>query len=186
MNLPLQKDIWVAHPWWRRSWWIGAGVVAILLLNQSAARHDYVTTVAQLCDGAERRIWIMMYVVRSSSEDPADPVRILLHKLQAAQQRGVEVALVLDASKAFGSDELDSKHTEAAALCATYNIPVIIDDLERRSHAKVVLLDDHAVVIGSHNWTTPALRFNREASVVIYDQATIKEAEGLFRGILQP
>jgi len=44
-------------------------------------------------------------------------------------------------------------------------------------HAKVVVIDGRCVVIGSHNWTESALRYNHEVSVLICSSDLAKEVK---------
>ena len=45
----------------------------------------------------------------------------------------------------------------------------MLDEEDRTTHAKVLVVDDRHVIVGSHNWTRSALAANREWSVEIDD-----------------
>lgn len=47
-------------------------------------------------------------------------------------------------------------------------------------HAKIVIVDNKAAIIGSHNWSESALRYNHEASILTRDPDTIKETVRYF------
>jgi phosphatidylserine/phosphatidylglycerophosphate/cardiolipin synthase-like enzyme len=150
-----------------------------LLSSDGSAGADFTSTVAGLIDDARERVWVMVYVMRSSG-DADDPVRHLITALERAHQRGCDVRVVLDASKKWRSDEIDQKHVDASALLTSLGIPVLVDDLKTRSHSKVVLIDHDLAVIGSHNWTFSALRLNRELSLVVQDARIVADAAGMF------
>jgi len=188
----LQPDL---HPWsvWqRRGLVLAALILALALLawlghaqqrppRVLAGNHapDYLHTVEDLIDQAEERAWLMVYVLYGG--DTADhPVNHLVRRLAAARRRGVDVRVVLDIGTEWGSDELDPKHEQALALLASHDVPTITDELDRTSHAKVLLVDDHHAVLGSHNWTRSALLRNREAAIWISDPHTVSELESLF------
>ncbi|AYM60606.1 hypothetical protein G6L61_24610 [Agrobacterium fabrum] len=40
-------------------------------------------------------------------------------------------------------------------------------------HTKGIIVDNEAVVIGSHNWSPTGMTTNRDASLIVYDQDVI-------------
>jgi phosphatidylserine/phosphatidylglycerophosphate/cardiolipin synthase-like enzyme len=44
-----------------------------------------------------------------------------------------------------------------------------LDELERTTHVKTLVIDGRTLLMGSHNWTRYALTQNREWSVVLDD-----------------
>jgi phosphatidylserine/phosphatidylglycerophosphate/cardiolipin synthase-like enzyme len=48
------------------------------------------------------------------------------------------------------------------------------------THSKFVVIDGSIVFVGSLNWSENALKFNREASVIIYSKETAGEFERIF------
>lgn len=197
MALPLQPNLEPTDPRLVRLLLAGLLAAAILTLGllQDRFRHrpevlgggggDYAGRVASLVDRARERVWVMVYVLRPGPAEDG-PVRQLLAALARARERGVQVRLVLDRSRAWGKPGLDPKHLEGAIAAAAAGVPAEIDDVERRSHAKVVLIDRRFAVVGSHNWTVSALLRNREASVVVDDPAAVQELEELFADLPQP
>lgn len=180
MGLPLQPDLNPPPPWMKRAiilvvllllvlllgWWQQPWQTAPRLLHSQGGTDDFVSTLEQRFDQAEERIWVMLYVLRQENSGQG-PVSRLVSALARARQRGVDVRVVLDQSIRWGSDELDPKHLHAAAWLESHDIPVIIDSLEQRTHAKAILIDSSWLIIGSHNWTFSALARNLELSILI-------------------
>ncbi len=151
---------------------------ARLILTAGSA-WDYVRTVERQIALAERRVWVMMYVMRlGDAPDPEHPVEVLGASLAAAHARGLDVRICLDRSRKWDNpDEIEPKHVAPAAWLRARGVHVVEDELTRISHAKVVLIDDDVVILGSHNWTFSALTLNREASVLLRDRALLRELE---------
>lgn len=198
MALPLQPDLRPWPVWQRRLATAGITVLAVVALGVAArprtapprVLHDamdpaasYLRQVERLVRGARERVWVMVYVIHLGEDPHGDPVRALGEALAAAAARGCDVRLVLDRDHVWGTDEIDDKHLEPARWLRAQGVPVVIDDLERRTHAKVVLVDDRHAVVGSHNWTRSALLRNREASLLLEDPAVVSELEELFRDV---
>lgn len=48
------------------------------------------------------------------------------------------------------------------------------------THSKFMIIDDSIVIVGSLNWSENALKYNREASVIIYSAEISNEFEKIF------
>lgn len=149
------------------------------LLLSAGHAWDYVRAIEREVSQAQSRVWVAVYVARLPDEpDDQHPVIILFNALVAAHRRGVDVQICLDRSMEWDEPEvMDPKHEAPVAWLREHGLTVIEDDLERTTHAKVVLIDDHTVILGSHNWTGSALMRNREVSVLIRDAALVAEVE---------
>jgi phosphatidylserine/phosphatidylglycerophosphate/cardiolipin synthase-like enzyme len=127
---------------------------------------DYHTTALRLIAGARARVTVALYVARL---DDDGPVMHLIQALSDAARRGVAVRVVLDRGRDWRTGELDAKHVEVAERLRRAGVRVVLDEDDRTTHAKVLVVDDHQVVVGSHNWTRSALTANREWSLLIDD-----------------
>jgi len=176
MGLPLQPGL-PQQPAVRRWLSLAVAAFAVLQLGYCGARQtppplliatgaDYASTVERLIAGAKQRITIHLFVCRV---DDDGPVMGLITALGDARKRGVLVQVVLDAGTDRVTGERDSKNDEAAQRLATLGITVTWDDPKRTGHAKVVVIDGHLVVLGSHNWTRAALSTNREYALACDD-----------------
>jgi hypothetical protein len=52
--------------------------------------------------------------------------------------------------------------------------------LQKKLHAKGIVVDGESVLLGSHNWTTSGTAFNRDASLIFYDPEIAKYFGSLF------
>ena len=188
MGLPLQPEL---TPWsagQRRTMVLTVFALSVFLLGAlSYARQqpprllgshgrpgieDYHTAALRLIAGAQHRVTIAIYVVRVDEDGPVDHV---FRALGDAVQRGVDVRVVLDRGKDWRTGAPDTKHVEPAQRLAKLGVRVVLDEEDRTTHAKVLVVDDRHVIVGSHNWTRSALAANREWSVQIDDQEIARQ-----------
>lgn len=137
-----------------------------LLAEIGAARREILTSVAVV-------------------ETPSAAPRPILRALRDAAGRGVIVRVIL------GDSRRDRAiHEAVVALLADAGIPARLYGMTRmtrwtdetgrkratrsvvRSHReKAVLIDGNRMIVGSHNWITPALRGGRNLSVLLTGEA---------------
>lgn len=114
-------------------------------------------------DSAESTVRLYVEVIRDDE---------VIDALSRAAQRGVSVRLIVNPA----DDELDS---------IAYNI-LVSNGVEVRVarhvyvHAKALVIDERAVVIGSHNPTATSLDENREVSIVLDDRISVSRAVSVF------
>jgi phosphatidylserine/phosphatidylglycerophosphate/cardiolipin synthase-like enzyme len=195
VGLPLQPDLLPWSPWQRRTAILltlaltvlvlglvsrARAVPPRLLLSATGTDEIYLGTVARLIAGARERVWVTMFVIRSDGEDPP---RTLMQALADAAARGCQVQIALDRGRDWKTHEPDSKHVTPAAWLIDHGVRVVLDELDRTSHTKAVIVDSRRVVVGSHNWTHSALTANREASLLIDDSAVAVRLERELAGI---
>lgn len=163
MSLPLQPS---GQPWppaLRRTALVLVLAIAVLLVGALAParvppprlvlggpdhEQDYAREARRLIDGAQRRLWMAMYVLRPDDEI----IGGLLDALAAAAARGVDVRVALDRGAGWDGQP-DAKHEAPAAWLAAHGVRAVLDEEGVTTHAKVLVADGRLVLAGSHNWT---------------------------------
>jgi phosphatidylserine/phosphatidylglycerophosphate/cardiolipin synthase-like enzyme len=115
--------------------------------------------------GANSRIIVSCYLFKIT-KFPDNQPRKIANELILARQRGVTVTVILEQSR-NERDFLNRENRATAALLSRNGIETRFDSLRKTSHAKVVVIDDRYVFLGSHNLTHSALTRNNELSVRI-------------------
>ena len=98
----------------------------------------------------------------------------ILQAVLAAQTRGVEVAVILDAGEA------EEKYSVLRSLLAD-RVPTWIDAAYQIAHNKIMIIDGETVITGSFNFTRSAEEYNAENLLVIRDQALAARYEANFQ-----
>jgi phosphatidylserine/phosphatidylglycerophosphate/cardiolipin synthase-like enzyme len=91
-----------------------------------------------------------------------------------AVKRGVQVRLFLEVSD--GEDFSTEANRAVAEELGRQGITVHFDSPTQTTHTKLVIIDQHYVLLGSHNFTHSALRHNNEASVLIESPKLAQQA----------
>jgi phosphatidylserine/phosphatidylglycerophosphate/cardiolipin synthase-like enzyme len=89
--------------------------------------------------------------------------------LVAAQRRGVNVRLVLDAVAT-------SENRKEADYCVHNGVPVFLDSRHGIAHNKVILIDERTLITGSFNFTRAAEEQNAENLLILHDQPKLQSA----------
>jgi competence ComEA-like helix-hairpin-helix protein len=159
-----------------------AAPVAIALDRHLSLRPGEVTVLAddayfpallQAIAEARRTIGMAMFLFKMGESPENRPAR-LAKALIAARSRGVRVEVLLEKS---GYDEgINRENEEVANLLRKNRIDVRFDTPETTTHAKLVVIDNRYVFLGSHNLTQAALTHNHEFSLLIDNSALAREA----------
>lgn len=136
--------------------------------------RQYFQAVAASIDNAFSRVWIASYVLNGNQRRASDPILSLFRALSSlAFRRGGDVRFLLHyparrstarhANLVFGRWLLDQGFS-------------VRRQLGRGSlHAKMILIDDTHLFIGSHNLVRSSLENPLELSVCIYDSDVIAQ-----------
>lgn len=133
--------------------------------------RDYYTALLDGVDRARAEIFLSAYLFRTIADAKGYPEAVL-KRLVAAVHRGVRVDVILERNRA--TDDLNRNNAETAERLKQGGIRVCMDAPDRVTHTKLVVIDRRYLLIGSHNLTQAALKFNHEASVWI-DSAPLAE-----------
>ena len=131
----------------------------------------YSDTLATLIKGATQRIDLAMFLFKTSPARDNQPAG-LVRELVAARQRGVEVRVILEYSS--HDPHLNEANQETAQLLRKGGIAVFFDSPDRTTHAKLAVIDRRYCLVGSHNLTQSALKYNHEFSLLL-DNPTLAE-----------
>lgn len=134
----------------------------------------YFPTLLRLLREARREVWIAMYAFKA---DPYrhHPVRQVVEALGAARRRGVRVRVLLD--------EEGDLNRLAYRMLRRAGVEVRWDSPRVRTHLKVVLVDGRWLLLGSHNLTASAFRYNHELSVLLNSPPLAAQVRRYLEGI---
>ena len=136
-------------------------------------RREYYNKALSLIKNANNSIYLLMFVAKYDPRDPEDPANDLLIAICRAKERGLTVKVVLD-------EETMKAYSETIELLREHNVSIKIWKGRATMHAKILIIDNKHVLIGSHNWTESGLWYNIEASIYTTDTEAVDEAKKLF------
>ncbi len=114
---------------------------------------------------AEKEIVLSMFLFKTSNY-PSSRANILMESLVMAAGKGVDVFVILERG-ADGKNSITKTNRKTSKRLIKGGVKVIFDEPKRTTHTKVVVIDRKSVFLGSHNFTSSALRHNNELSVKI-------------------
>lgn len=133
--------------------------------------EDYYDFMFASLETARRRVWVSQFICDiRPPRDVAGRVLDLVTALVVRRAIGVDVRVLL--SGAAATPDIDVANLATGMFLENHQVPhrrLLQLGRRRGSHAKVVIIDDVAVV-GSQNWTDDGLRENIEDAVVITGQ----------------
>jgi phosphatidylserine/phosphatidylglycerophosphate/cardiolipin synthase-like enzyme len=142
----------------------------------------YGDTLAALIKKANQRIDLAMFLFKTSPSRDNLPAG-LVRELVAARQRGVEVRVILESSS--HDQDLNQANQETAQLLRKGGVTVFFDSPDRTTHAKLAVIDRRYCLVGSHNLTQSALKYNHEFSLLLDNPALAEEILAYMETILK-
>ncbi len=115
-------------------------------------------------DNAKKYVYVAMFFLTHNK---------IINALEIANNRGVDVKVITDASAA---QEIFSKHHKIRAK----NIPVKVENWTGKMHMKTIIIDDELFTVGSMNATKTAETKNDENIVIVKNPKLAKELKNIF------
>ncbi len=128
---------------------VGAQNLQLYFSPQSPA----MSRVLGLIHGAKESIDVMIFYLTHKE---------VAKELRFAQERGVRVRVILDATAAKNSY---SKHE----YLRNHDVKLKVESWGGKMHAKTAIIDNKHIIIGSMNWTNAGERYNDENTIILLD-----------------
>ncbi len=158
--------------------------------------EKYVPEVLKLIRSARKRVWVAMLDARYYETRPVPAERdkprpkgappsltnLILESLRDAARRGVDVRVICDMGR--GGSAPNSKLAFLKGVVEAGG-KAYEDSPDVTTHAKVAIVDDDFTVIGSTNWTQPAVEENNETAIVIESPELTSHYAAFIGGIIE-
>jgi phosphatidylserine/phosphatidylglycerophosphate/cardiolipin synthase-like enzyme len=145
--------------------------------------RSFFPVTRQLLTGAEKSIDVILYQVRFYFHYPGSKSNALLMDLVEASDRGVQVRAVIEQADWNVSNSEENRDVWNVLRLADTDL--YFDPVETTSHAKLIIVDDRYVIIGSTNWNHYAIDVNNEANVVIDSKRVAKSFKTYFDDLVR-
>ena len=131
---------------------------------------NYSEHIQALIDSAQERVYFQNQSFSVLAEN-TPKYQTLLEALLAKQRNGLDVRIIF---RRFGDLR------EAITGLKDFGFDTDKVRLQTNCHTKGIIVDGKAVAVGSHNWTNAGTSFNRDASLIFFDEEIAKYYETLF------
>jgi phosphatidylserine/phosphatidylglycerophosphate/cardiolipin synthase-like enzyme len=142
---------------------------AVLLKNQ-----EYFPALIKAIDEAKSEIIMSFFLFKAGVHKNSYPDRVLAHLAKSAQ-KGVRVLVILENSGGHDRN-LDAQNRRTKQLLEAKGVEVYFDSPRKTLHNKIIVIDQRLVLLGSHNLTQAALKYNDEISILIDRPELAEEA----------
>ena len=132
---------------------------------QSAIATDYPKIITPLLNGAQQTIDVVMYEWKWYTHENAGGVEKFNLAFQAAARRGVKIRVLLNIeSMGHAITKINSRTMQYLKLAG---VDVKFGQIGVATHAKMLIIDQRVLVLGSHNISKGSFSRNQEASIVV-------------------
>jgi phosphatidylserine/phosphatidylglycerophosphate/cardiolipin synthase-like enzyme len=136
------------------------GCQAVMLANE-----EFFPVLVKSIDEARDEIIMSVFSFKAGKHRHSYPDQIA-GCLERAVKRGVKVFVVLETTD-DKADELNIQNRKAGKFLEGKGIKVFFDSPRKTTHTKLTVIDQKLILLGSHNFTQSALRYNNEISILL-------------------
>ena len=155
-----------------------SGCPAFLLINE-----NYFPALLKVIDEAQSEIFMSIFSFKAGVHKNSYPDIVLAH-LARAVKRGIKVIVILE--NTGGHDyKLDAENQQTKQLLEEKGVKVYFDSLLQTTHTKLIVIDERLVLLGSHNLTQAALKYNNEISILLDRPDLAKRARNYMLKIIK-
>lgn len=140
---------------------------------------EYFPEVKRLINSAKKSVKIMMFEASYYRQYTGSPSNQLIEAVANAGKRGLKVEVIFEINKR--TERTTKKNLETGKILQDSGVEVILDSEHTTTHTKLIIIDEHIIVLGSTNWTFNALTKNHEISTVIHSEEAAKHLQDYFR-----
>lgn len=148
---------------------------------QAIIGKDYPKVVVPLVNAARSNIEVLMYEWKWYGHESAGGVQKLNLAIVAAARRGVRIKVLLN-TESMGH-AITKINSRTQSMLQRYGIDAQMGQFGGVVHAKMMLIDDDWLVLGSHNYSKSAFSRNQEASIAVRGREEIKRYRQYFKNL---
>ena len=130
-------------------------------------------TCVEVFNRATTSISLCTYAAKYYRGKSHNPVNDFFNALRRAAQRGVNIRLLLNGD--FSNEPECTNNVFIIRYFKNPNFHAALAGKSTRLHSKLILVDEHITIMGSHNLSLRAHRSNFETSILIDSQPTTRE-----------
>ena len=134
--------------------------------------EEFLPAAKDLISKARYSVYISTFKAEITTKPRGRKLSRFFDEVCQARMRGVDVHVLINTATPRGSIPLSNAY--AATFLKKNEVEVRKLPHERCCHAKLIIVDGGAAILGSHNLSVKSCHNNFEVSCLIYDIPTIK------------
>ena len=140
--------------------------------------EEYAAAALALIRSANETVLLSTFKIQQSTR-PADAnLQALIEALQTAAQGGRTVKFLMNWEKSRRGVARTNESVANTLRAAGADIRYLPDG--RCCHSKILIADNHTMLLGSHNWSKASLTRNFEVSILVRDEIVIAATREVF------
>ncbi len=152
--------------------------VALRPATRAVNGSAYYPVARDLLKGARRNIRLLMFELFEAH--PGDPLDTLYSLLEQAARRGVAVRVLTEGGEEHLRGRVGPRNRRTLQRLQQAGVEVRVDQPGQTTHAKMLLVDDRWLLVGSTNWSYHALIHNLETNVLIRNGLAVHQEVAFF------
>lgn len=138
--------------------------------NEVIIGKQFPEKVIPLIENAQKSIKTIVYDWRWYVNDPGNSVQIFNQAMVRASRRGVKISAIVN------HEDILTPLKENGIIAKKLNITGLV-------HAKLMIIDDNIVILGSHNYTHNAFVINHEISIILKECNVVQDFNLFFTSL---
>jgi phosphatidylserine/phosphatidylglycerophosphate/cardiolipin synthase-like enzyme len=134
---------------------------------------NYIEQVLQLIRSAKQKLYFQNQYIKLSAEITPEYNELLAELKDKSNDSSIDCRIIL---RDQNTNDTRAMLDDLQAL--GFNMSKV--KVMSNTHTKGIIVDSEVVMIGSHNWSNAGVQFNRDASLVIYDEGVAHYYEDVF------
>ena len=135
--------------------------------------EEFLPAAKELIMKARYSVYISTFKAEITTKPRGRKLSRLFDEIAQAKIRGLDVRVLINTAAPRGSIPLTNAY--AVMFLKKNGIDVRKLHHERCCHAKLIIVDDYAAILGSHNLSVKSCHNNFEVSCIIYSRTTVTE-----------
>ena len=157
--------------------------VALRPATRAVNGPAYYPVARDLLKSARRHIRLLMFELFEAR--PGDRLDTLYSLLEQAARRGVVVQVLTEGGEEHLRGRVGPRNRRVLERLKRAGVAVRVDREGRTTHAKMLLVDDRWLLLGSSNWSYHALTHNLETNVLIRNGLAVHQQAAFFDSLWQ-
>ena len=141
----------------------------------------FLKEAVELISKAEKRIYITTFKAEITTKPRGRALAAFFALVCEKATLGVDTRLILNIVSKTGSVPITNRY--AMQELPKQGVPVRYLPNNRICHAKIIIVDDIAAIIGSHNLSVKSCHNNFEVSYILQDSYLVGQLIGIFEGM---
>lgn len=145
---------------------------------QVVSDNNYLQAAYALLAAAKKEILLSSYKFQISHVPRARRFTRLINALTNAMSRGVRFKMILHYTPNMKG--VPRENLPAMEFLKKKGADIRYITMSRIVHAKILIVDSNAMMIGSHNWSISSMTANAELSLLVKDSLSIQQTQNYF------